>query len=439
MAKKKKESHMIIRKILICFVLLTFCVGCRRPQDNEIQKRKSISDFTLHKNFIYFGAGYNLCRIDLSSQSCEALYTTDNILVEQPVVDNGIVYFGGSGYLNEKGDFGGKDSFFALDIQSKKILWKFKLSSGYGTFGTYPKLAKDRVLVCARKFLYCLNAKNGKIIWKISNWFGQDSDGIQIPYIIGNNVAYKINGDKPNKGSWAVVSLNSGKQIAIIDAPKDTMGQSLAIAYDGLLYLTTRYINPVPRNGHFGAIDITNKKLIWEIGEFFSRSRPAVNSSFVYTCKNNPIPQLKALGKRKDEVEWGKILEETRKSYQNIVALNKQTGEVVWERTIENIDVMKEKPRSYSFLQSIRLAATEEEVLVRGVKTIASYDSIDGEKLWSRVYEPDFNYANPIIVGSDVFISDLSDNSVIAIDLKSGEELWKAKVPDCSFYMLQDD
>ena len=85
------------------------------------------------------------------------------------------------------------------------------------------------------------------------------------------------------------------------------------------------------------------------------------------------------------------------------------------------------------------MAATEEEVFVRGVKTIAAYNSIEGEKLWSMSSEADFNYANPIIIDSDVFISNLSDNSVIAINLKSGKELCKVKVPNCSFYRIIDD
>jgi outer membrane protein assembly factor BamB len=134
-----------------------------------------------------------------------------------------------------------------------------------------------------------------------------------------------------------------------------------------------------------------------------------------------------------------KILTEIKKSFQSVVALNKQTGDLVWEKPIEGYIPRTERPEDfYDLRKSIRLAATEDEVFVRGVKTIAAFDAKNGDELWSRDSEPDFNIANPIIIDSNVYISDLSDSSIIAIDIKSGDELWRSKVPDCSFYVREE-
>jgi outer membrane protein assembly factor BamB len=402
--------------IIICIVGLLFCFGCKSSKKKEVDERKNISNFTLYKNHLYFGAGYKLCRIDLSTKSLETLYSTNTIRVEQPVIDDNVVYFGGSGLYNENGACGDRDCFFALDVQRKEILWRFPLDPhGYGTFGTYPSLADNNVLVCARKHLYCINRASGKLLWQIDNWFGSvGSDEVEIPYLYKDHIYYKLKALErdPNDDSWAVVSIGDGKRIAILPLLKEKQGQGLGTVDNGILYLTARYGNSVPRNGYVGAIDLANKKMLWEAGGYFSRSRPSVNEYFVYTSRWN-----------------------------SVVALFRNTGEVIWEKAIEEITVNPNLAFEFHFprLASTRIVATDKIVFVRDGNGIIALNATSGELIWSKKHKTDFNTTYPIIVDGALIISNLTESSVIALDFKTGAELWKVKVPDCSVYMPSDD
>jgi hypothetical protein len=89
----------MLRKVsgLIFLILLLATSGCLFdfPLSRELRESKHISNFALDGNYLYFGAGYHLYRLSLSSSSIEAVFTTDRILVEQPQIADGVAYFGG--------------------------------------------------------------------------------------------------------------------------------------------------------------------------------------------------------------------------------------------------------------------------------------------------------------------------------------------------------
>ena len=409
---------VVLTSLLLCATLIGFLSYKRHVNIRKnIRAEISISDFALYKNYLYFGAGYNLCRIDLPTKSPETLYTTNIIQVEKPVIADNIVYFGGAGshFYNEQGAHGDKDSFFAFDLQKKEILWRYPLDPhSYGTFGTYPILSGNKVLVCARRHLYCLDRTNGKRLWQIDNWFGKDSDSIQIPYVYKNNIFHKLNSlkDDPCDGFWVEVSISDGRRTNIILLSKSTVGQGLGIEDDGTLYLTTRYVDGIPRNGYIGAIDLANKKLLWEIGGNFSRSRPSVNDKLVFTSR-----------------------------WDSVAALDKKNGSIVWEKNIEEITVNPHSAFEHNFriLTSSRIASTDKYVFVRNAKGIIALNALNGEKIWSVKHVPDFNPTYPIIVNESLIISNLNESSVVALNLETGKELWKVKIPNCSVYILPDD
>jgi outer membrane protein assembly factor BamB len=152
--------------------------------------------------------------------------------------------------------------------------------------------------------------------------------------------------------------------------------------------------------------------MLWEAGGNFSRSRPSVNKNFVYTSRWN-----------------------------SIVALYRNTGEVIWEKVIEEITVDPNLAFEFHFprLASTRIAATDKIVFVRDGNGIIALNATSGELIWFKKHETDFNTTYPIIVNGALIISNLTESSVIALDLETGAELWKVKVPDCSVYMPPDD
>ena len=121
------------RRPSISLTLLLATSGCFNgfPFRRELREDKHISNFALDGDRAYFGAGYHLYRLSLSpSPSVEQVFTTDRILVEQPVVAEGVAYFGGSMYVDSKRDYGEHEGFLAVDLQSREVRWKFPLGVG---------------------------------------------------------------------------------------------------------------------------------------------------------------------------------------------------------------------------------------------------------------------------------------------------------------------
>ena len=216
----------MLRKVrgLIFLTLLLATSGCLFdfPFRRELRESKHISNFALDGDNLYFGAGYHLYRLNLSSPSIRAVFTTDRILVDQPIIADEVAYLGGSSYVDQRKNHGEKQGLLAVDLQSRKVQWKFPLGvGGYGTYGTFPVLADDRIIVCARQHLHSLERRSGKEVWKLDNWFGRTSDGVNIPYVHENHVYFKISEEYFTKsydidGHWAKVALDSGKRAAIL-------------------------------------------------------------------------------------------------------------------------------------------------------------------------------------------------------------------------------
>lgn len=53
--------------------------------------------------------------------------------------------------------------------------------------------------------------------------------------------------------------------------------------------------------------------------------------------------------------------------------------------------------------------------------------------------ELDEGTTDPLIVQQTVVAVSLPDCSIFAVDLKGGRELWRVKVPDCTYFYIFDD
>ena len=137
----------MLRKLssLILLTVLLITSGClfNFPFKRELRSSRHISNFTLDGKYLYFGGGYHLYRLDLSSRSLETIFTPDRILVEQPIVADGVAYFGGPSYVNENMNYGEKQGLFAVDLRTRQVQWKFPLGvDAYGTYGTFSRACR---------------------------------------------------------------------------------------------------------------------------------------------------------------------------------------------------------------------------------------------------------------------------------------------------------
>jgi len=328
--------------------------------------------------------------------------------------------------VDQKMTRGETQGLLALELASRKVIWKFPLGvDGYGTFGTFPVLTDNRVIVCARQHLHCVDRTSGKEIWKLDNWMGKDSDGVTIPYVYKNSVYFKIREEYFTKnsqldGHWAQVALDSGKRVAVLPIAEnpgkyeDTDGAGIGRLVDGVVYGALRYeAHPSSR---FGALDLERQKRLWEIPASSLRTMPAVNDKLVFTILNNAIS-----------------------------ALERTTGRVVWSEPLgaiaqTNVDRSRDRPQyDYENYWSRRFAATNEVVVVQGSHGIVARSAADGKLLWAVTGEADSGTTDPLILDQMVVAASLNDCSIFALDLKNGRELWRVKIPDCTYYYILDD
>lgn len=420
----------VLRK-LSCLVLVTILLATSAcfdfPFKRELRDDRHISNFTLDGNYLYFGGGYHLYRIDLSSRSIETIFTPDRILVEQPLIADGVAYFGGLSYVDDKMNYGEVQGLLAVNLQTRQVQWKFPLGvGGYGTYGTYPVLAGDNIIVCARQHLHSVERKTGKEKWKLDNWFGRTTDATNVPYVYRDHVYFKINEEyftksDANDGHWAKVALDSGQRVAVLrvaDNPgryHDTSGNGVGEVHDGVVYGALRYDGENYPSSRFGALELETEKKLWEVRGSSLRTKPAVNDKFVYTIID-----------------------------QSINALERMTGRVVWSEPLGDIavDVIRSEQRwewEFENKSARRFAATNEIVVVHGSRGIVARKADNGKLLWSMKTDLIAGTPDPLIVQNMLLAASLSDSSIFALELATGRELWRVKVPDCKYFFILDD
>jgi len=272
-----------------------------------------------------------------------------------------------------------------------------------------------------------LDRKSGKELWKRDNWFGADGDGVNIPYVHDNHVYFKISEEYFTKsydidGQWSIVALDSGKRVTVLPIAEtpgtyhDKDGGGIGRLIDGIVYGALRYDKEHYPSSRFGALDLGNRNKLWEVRGSSLRTKPAVNDNFVFTVFDNAI-----------------------------CAFDRKTGRTVWKEPLgeiaeTTIDRSKDRGRfDYENEWSRRFVTTNEVVVVQASNGIVARKTANGRLLWLIRTEPAEDYTEPMIFQQTVIASSVKDCSIFGLDLKSGKELWRIKIPDCTFYKYIKD
>ena len=393
--------------------------GCMPAGFFRIREAKNVSNFTLADDSLVFGAGYNLYRLNLSTRLMERIYATDRVIVEQPIIADGTIFFGGRSGVDKSGWRGEDQGFFAVDLESRKVQWKFSMAGGYGTFGTFPVLAGDRILACSRWHLHSLDRKTGKEIWRVDNWMG--STGDTIPYVSDNHAYFVIAEEHvaasqktdENDGHWAEVDLESGNRsiFHIAERPgtyEDSNGQGIGTLFDGVIYGNSRV-------DRFGALDLRARRLLWEFPTD-THIKPVVLNGKVFLVRNEEIQSL-----------------------------DQRTGKTIWTQPLIGIsspiaNADQDFARSRFEEYHARRVATDGRILiVQGSTAIAALDPETGIEKWRTEMASSSTPVTPLLVGQNVFVLSEIDCSIVALDILTGKELWRIGIPDCTFYQVVDD
>jgi outer membrane protein assembly factor BamB len=193
-------------------------------------------------------------------------------------------------------------------------------------------------------------------------------------------------------------------------------GDGVGELADGVVYGALRYDREDYPSSRFGALELERQKKLWEVRGSSLRTKPAVNDKFVYTIVDGSINSLE-----------------------------RKTGRVVWSEPLGEIaatdlDYSKERWKwEHENKRSRRFAATNETVVVQGSKGIVARRADNGKLLWlvkTELYE---GTTDPVIVQQTVVAVSLQDCSIFALDVKDGRELWRVRVPDCTYFYIFDD
>jgi outer membrane protein assembly factor BamB len=89
------------------------------------------------------------------------------------------------------GDYDGR--FSAVDLLGQEVSWVFENKESNLPFIGSPAIYSEHVFIGSRdKFLYCLNKKSGKLVWKYNTGGQVDAS----PVVVGNRVfAASMRGD----------------------------------------------------------------------------------------------------------------------------------------------------------------------------------------------------------------------------------------------------
>jgi len=179
------------------------------------------------------------------------------------VVANGLVYFGGTDEVGNKGPF-----LWAVDAATGKQAWRYKAgveTNSNGECVSPAALAYGVVVVTAKRVLYALDAQSGNLLWKKQGMRTvkgeQKPEDLSEP-IIANGIVYAFMQD--GLTGW---ELKSGK--AVFDLPgKFTVdaGVSRMAEAGGVLYVLANLPGNDGADAPFrplNAVDVASGKILW--------------------------------------------------------------------------------------------------------------------------------------------------------------------------------
>lgn len=408
-------SHRLFLVLLASAVVLSGCSPFKLT--SRFVEGKSVTNFTVVDEDIYFGAGYSLYKFNTTSRVITTIYQTNSAQVEQPLVADGVIYFGGQRAYSKYGWRGEKEGLFAYNLQAESLLWKFLLDKGYGSYGTFPVISGDRILVCAREHLYSLDRKTGKELWDIENWMGSVGSTVTIPYVFDDHVYFMVAEEHvassqktdENDGHWAEVGLEDGERsiFRVAEHPgtyEDSDGEGIGTLVDGVIYGNSRV-------ARFGALDLRSKKFLWEVSTD-TLIKPVVQQSKIFLIRN-------------DEIQ----------------ALDQKTGKTVWTHPLHDFsnpiknDSME---RYYEENYARRVASNERFLIVQGSLAVGALDLNTGKELWRVDWPSKSGSVTPTILGSNIFVLSADNCAIVQLELETGKEVSRTQIPDCSCYSFRD-
>jgi outer membrane protein assembly factor BamB len=284
-----------------------------------------------------------------------------------PVIYENVVYFG---CLDS--------SFYALDLESGKLLWSYKTGGQIRSTATIH--ASRLYFTSGDGKLYCFDLK-GKLIWKFAARFDKQydfADYFQSSPVISSDAIFFGSGD----GFIYSVNLADGslkwefKTGDVVHSTPAISGNSLyAGSFDGLIY----------------SLSVSDGSLLWKFKTVGHRYFP--NGE----VQGNPV------------VAGGLVILGAR-DY-NVYAIDAGKGYCHWNKTFTKGWVLANSVHD----SILYLAGADERML-------AAVDPATGNYIWMKDME--FLQFGQAAFGRDILFAGTTIGRLHGIDLKTGEKIW---------------
>jgi len=380
--------------ILCCILSIVWAV---KP---EVVDANSFSNLVMDGDALWFGAGYNLYRVDLIKQTAILVYDTKDVRISFVQIDGNRLFFGGS---SEK-----QNVIWALDLDGEKILWtqEFGRSRGLfiktGGFSVQPLIANEVLLIGEVDRFYALDKNSGNIEWEIEdNWFEFK------PIIMNDQLvysAYKF-GEKDPQANHTISFADplSGQTIRTISMPGYLGGMP---AIHGNCLFVKEDLDPDPKSiemsgAHrivLNCVDSSSGKTLWSVeGEDYLRdSQIGFHNGMVFDV-----------------------------FYNQVFAIDEQSGSLLWKSYgLDDEYYLYENPQVIEELNWIALEA------YGGPAKVIFLELADGRLRNEELVD---NLCTPIFISQDAIYG--IENALIRVDLVTGKIVWS--IPVDSHYFLR--
>ncbi len=315
-----------------------------------------------------------------------------------PIVKNGMVYFGS--WKTTFCSFGeGTGHLFAVDVQTKKEIWRFKPKYDVGStpvflngtlyFGNGELINFGSKPVGEKGVFYALNSKTGEEKWKF-----ETNGGINLKPAIDGNIIYF----GCHNGYLYALDLDTGEEKwkyktggPIVSSP---------IIADGVIYLGSD-------DGYLHAIDIKTREMKWKF----------------HTDSNN---KLDFLGGVLTPGISESIVYAIRHAGNYLYAIDKKTGKEMWKYPAEGETIPT--TTSGGFQHSPAVSYNNMVYIKVHDNALIALDEKTGKQLWKII--PDggsMHNSYPYIDNNTIYIVNLESIYLYSFNAKTGKKNWQFK------------
>jgi len=300
-------------------------------------------------------------------------------------IDSGRLYFG-----NEKNEF------YAIDINTKQMLWKYSADTAVQT---NPVITDSKIIFNAGDSLYILNAVNGEELFKITYPSNNSFRASFNSYVFNDSytavkdgIAYFAAPD----GSIIAVDINSGDILWTLPSGIKSRGEvaSGINFYNNKLYYIDYF-------GFLCSIDIETKQFLFktEIRDRFSSIH--IDNDKIYAAGRN----------------------------KKIFCIDANTGDVIWSSF--SYDPTTWFSGGSVIIGNVIYSGTSDE------RSIVAFNKDTGDFL--RFYPAEFNvFTPPVLNGENIVLAAVNvyskrQSSIMEFDTKNHIKLWQVDLEDGVF------